>query len=241
LDFLWYSLGDALCIAPRYPNFPSLRSGGIPISFVFGTPHFAELLTASPIRACSLEARSLETKQGFFVPPQDPETARWFAEHLQVHEAMLRAWLRSRFSQISDFDDIIQDAYSRVLAARALRPLHAPKAFFFATARNLAYDHFRKFPVLPATVLREFDELSVLDETVDIPESVARNQEIELMTQTIQSLPDRCRQVLTLRNVYGLSHKEIAVQLGISIRTVEAQVTVGIKRCTEFMAKFRNR
>jgi RNA polymerase sigma-70 factor (ECF subfamily) len=175
------------------------------------------------------------------VPPQDPETARWFAEHLQVHEAMLRAWLRSRFPQISDFDDIIQDAYSRVLAARALRPLHAPKAFFFATARNLAYDHFRKFPVLPATVLREFDELSVLDETVDIPESVARNQEIELMTQAIQSLPDRCRQVLTLRTVYGLSHKEIAVQLGISIRTVEAQVTVGIKRCTEFMAKFRNR
>ncbi len=175
------------------------------------------------------------------MPPQDPETARWFAEHLQVHEAMLRAWLRSRFPQISDFDDIIQEAYSRVLAARSRQSLLAPKAFFFATARNLAYDHFRKTALTAPNGLREFDELSVLDETVDIPESVARNQEIELMTQAIQSLPDRCRQVLTLRNVYGLSHKEIAVQLGISIRTVEAQVTVGIKRCTQFMAKFRNR
>ncbi len=175
------------------------------------------------------------------MPPQDPETARWFAEHLQVHEAMLRGWLHSRFPQIADFDDIIQEAYARVLAARAQRPLLAPKAFFFATARNLAYDHFRKSAVTLPNVLREFDELSVLDEAVDIPETVARNQEIELMTQAIQSLPDRCRQVLTLRNVYGLSHREIAEQLGLSIRTVEAHVTVGIKRCTQFMAKFRNR
>ncbi len=175
------------------------------------------------------------------MPPQDPETARWFAEHVQVHEAMLRAWLHSRFPQISDFDDIIQEAYSRVLAARARRPLLAPKAFFFATARNLAYDYFRKLSVARPNVLREFDELSVLDETVDIPETLARNQEIELMTQAIQALPDRCRQVLTLRNVYGLSHQEIAEQLGLSIRTVETHVTVGIKRCTRFMAKFRNR
>lgn len=176
-----------------------------------------------------------------FVPPTDPETARWFAEHLQVHEPMLRAWLHSRFPQISDFDDIIQESYSRVLVARSRRPLLAPKAFFFATARNLACDHFRKMSVIQPNVLREFDELSVLDETVDIPETIARNQEIELMTQAIQALPDRCRQVLTLRNVYGLSHKEIAEQLGLSIRTVETQVTVGIKRCTRFMAKFRHR
>ncbi len=175
------------------------------------------------------------------MPPQDPETARWFAEHLQLHEAMLRGWLHSRFPQIADFDDIIQEAYSRVLVARSQRPLLAPKAFFFATARNLAYDHFRKSAVTLPNVLRGFDELSVLDEAVDIPETVARNQEIELMTQAIQSLPDRCRQVLTLRNVYGLSHREIAAQLGLSIRTVEAHVTVGIKRCTQFMAKFRNR
>jgi RNA polymerase sigma factor (sigma-70 family) len=175
------------------------------------------------------------------VPPQDPETARWFATQLQVHEPMLRAWLHSRFPQIADFDDIVQEAYSRVLAARAQRPLLSPKAFFFATARNLAFDHFRKSAVQRQDVLREFGELSVLDESVDIPETIARNQEIELMTQAIQTLPDRCRQVLTLRNVYGLSHKEIAAQLGLSIRTVETQVAVGIKRCTRFMAKFRNR
>ena len=70
-----------------------------------------------------------------------------------------------------------------------------------------------------------------------VAETVARNQEIELMTQAIHALPDRCRQVMTLRNVYGLPQKEIAAQLGISVRTVEAQMTIGIRRCTEFVRR----
>ena len=42
---------------------------------------------------------------------------------------------------------------------------------------------------------------------------------------------------MTLRNVYGLPQKEIAAQLGISVRTVEAQMTIGIRRCTEFVRR----
>jgi DNA-directed RNA polymerase specialized sigma24 family protein len=77
------------------------------------------------------------------MPPPDPETARWFSEHLQVHEGALRSWLRTRFPNLTDIDDIIQDAYIRVLRARAAREIHQPKAFFFATARNLACNQYR--------------------------------------------------------------------------------------------------
>ncbi len=151
---------------------------------------------------------------------------------------MLRGWLASRFPQLTELDDIIQEAYARVLAARTRGGgFTSPKAFFFATARNLAFDYFRRRHVACVEPLGEFDESSVLDEDENVAETVARNQEIELMTQAIQSLPDRCRQVMTLRNVYGLAQKEIAAQLGISVRTVEAQVTIGIKRCTKFVRR----
>lgn len=150
---------------------------------------------------------------------------------------MLRAWLQSRFPQLTDLDDIVQEAYARVLAARSRMDVRQPKAFFFATARNLALDHFRRRQIARVEPLGGIDELSVLDEGENVAETVARNQEIELMTQAIQSLPDRCRQVMTLRHVYGLSQKAVAAQLGISVRTVEAQVTIGIKRCTEFVRR----
>ena len=167
--------------------------------------------------------------------PENPDSSRWFAEYLQPHEAMLRAWLRSRFPQLLDVDDVVQEAFARVLAARGRAEVRQPKAFFFATARNLALDYFRRRQVANVEPLGGLDELSVLEDGETIVETVARNQEIELMTEAIQSLPDRCRRVMTLRYVYGLSQKDIAAQLEISVRTVEAQVTIGTKRCTKYV------
>lgn len=175
------------------------------------------------------------------MPPQDPAQARWFAEHLQVHEALLRAWLRRRFPQCSEIDDVVQEAYTRVLTAHASGQLRSPKAFFFAVARNLAIDRVRRWAPGRSTELSSLDDLSVLEDDEDIAETVSRHEEIELMTQAIQSLPRRCRQVMTLRNVYGLPQKEIARQLGISVRTVEAQIGIGVKLCTRFVARLRDR
>ena len=70
-------------------------------------------------------------------------------------------------------------------------------------------------------------------------QTVARNQELEFLTQAIQSLPDRCRQIFTLRKIYNLSQAEIATRLGISEFTVSAQLTIGVHKCTEFFARHR--
>lgn len=152
---------------------------------------------------------------------------------------MLRAWLMSRFPHLTEIDDILQDAFTHVLAARARGvDLRSPKAFLFATARNRALDFIRSRAARPTEALAENDALTVLDGADGIPETVAHNQELELLTLAIQSLPPRCRQVLTLRRLYGLSQKEIAARLGISENTVEGQVKTGVRKCTEFLSRY---
>jgi len=61
---------------------------------------------------------------------------------------------------------------------------------------------------------------------------------LQLLIQAIQSLPDRCRQVVTLRKIYGLSQKETAARLDITENTVEVQSAIGLRKCIEF---FRHR
>jgi RNA polymerase sigma-70 factor (ECF subfamily) len=167
----------------------------------------------------------------------ETDEALWFAREVQPHEAMLRAWLRSRFSDEGDLDDLVQDAFVRVLRARAGGTIRSPKAFLFATARNLALDRLRHRRVTGGNFPVEFDTLALVDETGDVPEAVARSEEIEILARAIQSLPTRCRQVLTLRKIYGLSQKEIAARLGIAEHTVESQGAIGLRKCTEFFSR----
>jgi len=173
------------------------------------------------------------------MPPHDTPEGRWLAEHLAPHVPMLRAWLAGRFPGLAEIDDIVQDAFTHILAARARgTEMRSPKAFFFATARNRAIDLVRMRAAHPAESLAENDALDVLDDADGVAEAVARNQELELLTQAIQSLPERCRQVLTLRRLYGLSQREVAARLGISENIVEHEVTIGVRKCTEFLARF---
>ena len=169
----------------------------------------------------------------------DAEYSPWFAEHVQPHEPMLRAWLRDRFPDEPDVDDIVQETYYRLLQAREKGGVSAVKAFLFATARNLTIDRLRHRQVMRSESLVDHFESSVLDGQDAIPEIVARNQELEMLTEAIQSLPDRCREIFTLRKVYGLSQREIAKQLGLSENTVTAQITIGAKKCMAFLQWIR--
>ena len=170
-------------------------------------------------------------------PPADH---RWFNDHVLPHEPMLRAWLRSRFPRGVELDDLVQEAFTRVLRARANgAAMHSPKAFLFATARNLALDVLRHRHVSGQDTLVPFESLDVLDGSDGIPETVDRHEKLERLTLAIQSLPERCREVMTLRKVYGLSQKDIAARLGISECTVSAQLTIGVRKCTESFARDR--
>jgi len=158
------------------------------------------------------------------------DQARWFAEQVQPHEAALRNWLRVRFPAISDRDDLVQEAFLRVWQARA--SITSVKAFLFATTRNLAIDALKRR--LPEVDLGECGVSSILDEYSNTAEAVARAQEFQLLNDALQSLPERCRLVFTLRRIHGLSQKEIASRLQISEKTVEAQNSIAMHKCVQF-------
>lgn len=174
----------------------------------------------------------------FPMPPPDPETARWFAAEIQPHEPMLRAWLKSQFpSGESEIDDVVQEAFIRVLGAYATAEIRSPKAFLFVVARNLAGMRLRHRMVENTKPLAEIDCSGILDEETDVPHAVARSQELAMLTTAVQSLPTRCRQIITLRKIYGLSLKETAAELGIDPHTVVIQTSIGIRKLTEYFRR----
>ena len=151
---------------------------------------------------------------------------------------MLRAWLQDRFALGNAVDDIVQEACLRAIKARDRGVLNSPKAFLFKVSRNLAIDFLRKkskFPTLPIAHLEESNVIKLSD---SIPEMVSRNQELEILKKAIKSLPERCREIFTMRKIYGIPQKEIAATLGLSRNTVSAQLTIGLRKCTKFFETY---
>jgi RNA polymerase sigma factor (sigma-70 family) len=165
---------------------------------------------------------------------QDGEK-EWFMREVYPHEEMLRAWLKSRYPSLSQVDEIVQEAYIRVLKMNRRRRLLFPKAYLFAAARNLCVDALRRHKVVQFKPLDRVE--AIAGQGGDGAGDLMQKEEYQILTEAIQSLPEQCRRVVTLRKVYGLSAKEIASQLKLSHRTVENQLLIGMKKCREYYAR----
>ena len=166
--------------------------------------------------------------------PQSEQT-RWFVEEVQPHEPMLRSFLRKEFPALSDLDDVVQESHLRVLKAREEGRISSVKAYLFTTARNYARQFFRRRKFLSAVPASELTEVSVHEGVENVVETVTARQDLALVTAAIDRLPGRCREVVMLRVLHGLPHKEIATQLGLSEQTVRVHVMRGMRKCAVFL------
>jgi RNA polymerase sigma factor (sigma-70 family) len=165
----------------------------------------------------------------------DSDQARWFAEEVQPHEPLLRAYLQKQFPALADVDDVVQESHLRLLKARERGPIASAKAYLFAIARNVAIGAFRKNRKIAGFPVNEIGGWDILEADTNVVESASLQQEVSLAAEAIDRLPGRCREIVVLRALHGLSHKEIAVQLGLSEQTVRVQVARGMKKCAQFL------
>lgn len=144
------------------------------------------------------------------------------------HAAALRRRLRARLGSSEEANELLHDAFARLLGARPLRGMREPGAFLNRIVRNLLIDRARRRSARPVHV--------TIDNACDsaVPPEQEQALELEQMRrrykQVIAALPPRMRHVFVLHRLEGLSYKEIAERLDISTRTVEWHIAEAIVR-----------
>jgi RNA polymerase sigma-70 factor (ECF subfamily) len=86
------------------------------------------------------------------------------------------------------------------------------------------------------------EELSFVVESVadnETPESCTIDNELnQAMTEAIKSLPERCRIIFKLVHEDGLKYKQISKILSISVRTIDAQMTIAKEKIKKAIVEY---
>jgi RNA polymerase sigma factor (sigma-70 family) len=158
----------------------------------------------------------------------------WFVREILPHEAALLRYLARVWPDASEIQDIRHDAYVRILeGAHRLRPT-APKALLFSIARNLMIDRVRSSRIVPIHLPGDLDSLSVLVDEATPERHASIREQLVSVTDAVNRIPAKCREVLWLRRVESLSQKEIAARLGVTERTVEKHMMHAARLLVDF-------
>ena len=159
---------------------------------------------------------------------------RYLVQALEF-ESVLRACLYRYARNVSDVEELLQETYARLLTAGSSNEpeVRSVRAFSLTVARNVAFDWLRHKQVVPIELVADMEAMDILDERDQIDQIVNSHQELMMLIKAVQQLPERCRQVFTLRKVYGYSQKEIAARMNITENTVEQQLIKAARHCAQ--------
>lgn len=137
--------------------------------------------------------------------------------------------------------ELVQDVFYRIWRRHASWEVQGTlRAYLYRATRNRVLDYLKHERIERRWAERAIREQAA--ERVRNPESPDHAIDAQEMTaalgRALEELPERRRLVFVLRWREGLSHQEIAARLGVSVKTVENQLTRAIRSLRERLGKW---
>lgn len=165
----------------------------------------------------------------------DSALREWFCREVLALEPSLLSFIRRNWRATGDIVDLRQEIYERVLlGARHGLPQHTA-AFVFTIARNHLINCAKRARIVSFELVADLEEVGPSPDMFSAERHLQARDELRRAQTGLERLPPRCREVVRLRKIEGLSTREVADRLGIGIDTVEKQMTLGMRALADFM------
>ncbi len=165
----------------------------------------------------------------------ESDVSAWFVREVLPLESMIERFLRRNWRDADEIADLRQEVYARVFDACATFRPESTRAFVLSTARNLLIDRARRAQVVSFETYADIDALPQPVEELGPERHVAARSALRCLQAALEKLPSRCRMVVELRKIEGLSQREVASRMGITEDTVERQVSKGVRALADAM------
>ncbi|MGJ8679387.1 RNA polymerase sigma factor [Paraglaciecola sp.] len=156
------------------------------------------------------------------------------------YKSALKYFISGLVINSQDVDDVCQETFLRTYKSSLETEIKTPKSFMFKVAKNLIYSDFRR----ASTQLNEYvEDIDLVDcelELDNLEKNSIAQEKLGVMCEAIAGLPNKCRQVVVMRKVYGMKTKDIAKRMNISPVTVSNYITKGMCAYNDAREKYTN-
>jgi RNA polymerase sigma factor (sigma-70 family) len=175
------------------------------------------------------------------MPEQTRETAdagrfeQVVLPHLNAAYNLARWLVRNR----QDAEDIVQEAYLRAFKFWGGYQGGDARAWLLKIVRNTSYSFLER--KRPADQGEEFDERVHVSESAgpDAETALVQSSEKQMLRDALERMPVNFREALILRELEGLSYKEIAEVMDVPIGTVMSSLARGRAQLREVLLGMR--
>ncbi len=150
-----------------------------------------------------------------------------FTELINKYNRRLFAYAISLSGDYSLAKDIVQDVFLKTYEFRKrLNPEFSIEGFLYRSVYNQFINVYHK----NKSLLKVHDEyVRFLNQIIDETSDSEYDKLIKMVNKSINNLPKRCKEIFVLSKKEGYTNLEISEILNISIKTVEAQITIAFK------------
>lgn len=147
----------------------------------------------------------------------------------------LRQFAYSILKSNEEAEELVSDVFIKIWTKREqYLSVNSPRLYLYTMVKNLAYTRAgrlkKKLSFAPEDWLVQLDSIYFDPEKLVLTEEVFRQ-----IRNAVNDLPPRCRLIFKLIKEDGLKYKEVADLLGLSIKTVEAQMAIALRRIGKCM------
>lgn len=153
---------------------------------------------------------------------------------IEAEAERVERFLRTKVSNPADAQNLVQEAYLRLLRVKEPQLIQDPVAYLFRIARNLVGEMYAKLP--PAA--DPLDDVDLADQGMSTEELAESKQQIDRLDEVLAHLNPKCRAALILHRCDGLTVDEIAAELDLSRGMVKKHLAQGLARCRARLRRF---
>jgi RNA polymerase sigma-70 factor, ECF subfamily len=124
--------------------------------------------------------------------------------------------------------EVVQNIFFELWETGKWQTIESPKAYLFVSVYNRSITEFQKRK-------RFANAAMIVDKGVNDRDHLEENELQKIIVEAVNELPEQCKRIFILSREEELTYGQIAKDLNLSVKTVERQMGIALRKLREYL------